>query len=97
MPKGGGIIEGLWTGTAFFAASRAKTFVGFVSDFLLYAVVIVVGFLVVSFVLKAVTGREFFSVSQIQCPPGSSPGKCPGTNTEGCVTSSGNCTASLNQ
>jgi hypothetical protein len=44
-----------------------------------------------------VTGKEMFSVAQIQCPPGSSPGKCPGTDTHGCVTPSGNCTAGLTE
>jgi hypothetical protein len=95
--KGGGLIEGLWTGTAFFAASNAKTFSGFVGNFIVYALVLIVGFMVVAWVLRLVTGREFFSVASIQCPSGSSPGKCPGTNTEGCVTPSGNCTASLGQ
>jgi len=90
-------MEGLWTGTAFFAASNAKTFAGFVANFFVYALVLVVGFMLVAWVLRAVTGREMFSMSQIQCPPGSSPGKCPGTDTEGCVTASGNCTASLGQ
>lgn len=95
--KGGGLIEGLWTGTAFFAASNARTFAGFVGNFLVYSLVLVVGAILVAWVLRAVTGREMFSVGQIQCPPGSSPGKCPGTDTEGCVTASGNCTASLGQ
>jgi hypothetical protein len=95
--KGGGLMEGLWTGTAFFAASNAKTFAGFVGNFLVYSLVLVVGFMLVAWVLRTVTGREMFSVAQIQCPPGSSPGKCPGTDTEGCVTASGNCTASLGQ
>ena len=97
MPKGGGLIEVLWTGTAFFAASRAKTFTGFVGNFLMYAVVLIIGFVVVSVVLKAVTGKEMFSVGEIQCPPGSRPGTCPGSNTKGCVTASGNCDASLGQ
>ena len=97
MKKGGGLLESLWTGTAFFAASNSKTFVGFVGNFLLYSFVLVVGFMIVAFVVRALTGREFFSVSQIKCPPGSSRGKCPGTETEGCVTPSGNCTASLDQ
>lgn len=95
--KGGGLIEGLWTGTAFFAASNARTFAGFVGNFLVYSLVLVVGAMLVAWVLRLVTGREMFSVGQIQCPPGSSPGKCPGTDTEGCVTASGNCTASLGQ
>jgi hypothetical protein len=95
--KGGGLVEGLWTGTAFFAASNAKTFAGFVGNFLVYSLVLVVGFMLVAWVLRTLTGKEMFSVSQIQCPAGSSPGKCPGTDTEGCVTAAGNCTASLGQ
>lgn len=95
--KGGGLVEGLWTGTAFFAASNAKTFSGFVGNFLVYSLVLIVGFMLVAWVLRTLTGKEMFSVAQIQCPSGSSPGKCPGTDTEGCVTAAGNCTASLGQ
>jgi hypothetical protein len=95
--NGGGLMEGLWTGTAFFAASNAKTFADFVGQFLLYSLVLIVGFMLVAWVLRLVTGKEMFSVGQIQCPPGSSPGKCPGSDTEGCVTPSGNFTASLGQ
>jgi hypothetical protein len=95
--KGGGLLEGLWTGTAFFAASNSKTFAGFVGNFLVYSLVLIIGFMLVAWALRLVTGKEMFSVAQIQCPSGSSPGKCPGTDTEGCVTPSGNCTASLNQ
>jgi len=90
-------MEGLWTGTAVFAASNSRTFASFVGNFLVYSLVLIVGFMLVGWVIRTVTGREFFSVAQIQCPPGSSPGKCPGTDTEGCVTAAGNCTASLNQ
>jgi hypothetical protein len=39
--KGGNFVSALWTGTAFFAASRAKTFTGFLGDFLKYAIIIV--------------------------------------------------------
>lgn len=96
--KGGGLIEGLWTGTAFFAASNARTFAGFVGNFLVYSLVLVVGAMLIAWVLRIVTGREMFSVGQIQCPPGSSPTeKCPGTGTPGCLHPSGNCEASLGQ
>lgn len=95
MKKGGGIVEGLFTGTAFFAASNANTFAGFVASFLLYSIVLILGFMAVAWVLKTVTGREMFSVAEIKCPPGSSPGTCPGTSTKGCVTPAGNCTAGL--
>ena len=97
IKKGGGIVEGLWTGTALFAASNAKTFAGFVASFLLYAVVLVLGFMLVAWLLKAVTGKEMFSVAEIPCPAGSRPGTCPGTNTKGCVTPAGNCTAGLTE
>lgn len=94
--KGGSIVEALWTGTAFFAASRSNTFLSFLSKFFLYAIVLIVGMMVVGFVLRQVMGREMFSVSQIQCPAGSSPTeKCPGTGTPGCLHPSGNCEASL--
>lgn len=95
--KGGGLVEGLWTGTAFFAASNSRTFVDFVGKFLLYSLVLIVGAMVIAWVIRLVTGKEMFSVAEIKCPPGSSPGKCPGTDTEGCVTPSGNCTASLQE
>ena len=97
VKKGGGIIEGLFTGTAFFAASNANTFAGFVASFLLYSIVLIIGFMAVAWVLKTVTGKEMFSVAEIRCPPGSNPGTCPGTTTKGCVTPNGNCTASLTQ
>lgn len=88
-------MEGLWTGTAFFAASNSKTFAGFVGTFFVYSLVLVAGFVIVAFVLRAVTGREMFSVAEIPCPPGSRPGTCPGGSTKGCITPSGNCTAGL--
>jgi hypothetical protein len=95
--KGGGLMEGLWTGTAFFAASNARTFAGFVGNFLVYSLVLIVGFMVVAWVLRLVTGREMFTVAEIPCPAGSRPGTCPGTNTKGCVTPAGNCTAGLTE
>ena len=95
--KGGGLMEGLWTGTAFFAASNSRTFAGFVGNFLVYSLVLILGFMVVAWVLRLVTGKEMFTVAEIPCPPGSRPGTCPGTNTKGCVTPSGNCTAGLTE
>ena len=95
--RGGGLIEGLWTGTAFFAASNARTFADFVGKFLVYSLVLIVGAMVVAWLIRTVTGREFFSVAEIPCPAGSRPGTCPGTNTKGCVTPSGNCAASLQE
>ncbi len=97
--KGGSIVEGLWAGTAVFAATKSRTFAEFVWSFVVYAVVLIVGLMVVAWVLRTVTGREMFSVSQIQCPPGSTAvKKCPGTSTAGCYyEGTGNCEASLGQ
>lgn len=96
--KGGSIVEGLWTGTAVFAALKSTTFAGFVWSFIVYAVVLILGLMVVAWVLRVVTGREMFSVSEIKCPPGSTAvEKCPGTGTPGCLHPSGNCEASLGQ
>jgi hypothetical protein len=96
--KGGGIVEALWTGTAFFAASNSNTFASFLSKFFVYALVLVVGMMVVGWVLRQVMGREMFSVAQIQCPAGStSVEKCPGTGTPGCLHASGNCEASIGE
>jgi len=100
MPKktGGSIVEGLWAGTAVFAAVKANTYVDFISKFLLYAVFLIVALMVVAWVLRTVTGREMFT-SDIKCPPGSSfVQKCPGTSTAGCLfEGTKNCDASLVQ
>lgn len=94
--KGGNIAEALWTGTAFFAASQSNTFASFLSKFFMYSVVLIVVMVIVGWVLRQVFGREMFSVSQIQCPAGSTAvEKCPGTGTPGCLHPSGNCEASL--
>jgi preprotein translocase subunit SecG len=95
--KGGGFMEGLWAGTAFFAAKNSTTFAGFVGKFMVYALVLVVVFMILGLVLQTITGKkEKFSVSDIKCPQGSTPTeKCPGTNTPGCLHPSGNCEATL--
>jgi preprotein translocase subunit SecG len=95
--KGGGFMEGLWAGTAVFAASNSTTFAGFLGKFMVYALVLVVIFMILGMLMQTFSGRkEKFSVSDIKCPQGSTPTeKCPGTNTPGCVHPSGNCEASL--
>jgi preprotein translocase subunit SecG len=95
--KGGGFMEGLWAGTAVFAASNSTTFAGFLGKFMVYALVLVVIFMILGMLMQTFSGRkEKFSVSEIKCPQGSTPTeKCPGTNTPGCVHPSGNCEASL--
>ena len=90
-------MEGLWAGTAVFAASNSATFAGFLGKFMVYSLVLVVIFMILGMLMQTFSGRkEKFSVSDIKCPQGSTPTeKCPGTNTPGCVHPSGNCEASL--
>lgn len=90
--NGGGIVEGLWTGTAVFAAMKARTFTGFLTSFLTFAVILIVGIAVLAWVLDAagIKWRERFTVSQIQCQAGEQPtDNCYGE--KGCVKPSGNC------
>ena len=90
-------MEGLWAGTAVFAASNSATFAGFLGKYMVYALILVVIFMILGMLMQTFSGRkEKFSVSDIKCPQGSTPTeKCPGTNTPGCVHPSGNCEASL--
>ena len=91
--KGGaGIVEGLWAGTAFFAATKARSFADFVTSFLVYAVVLIVIIAAGAWVLKTLglQWREKFSVSQIQCQQGETPtDNCYGE--KGCTKPSGAC------
>lgn len=91
--KGGaGVVEGLWAGTAFFAASKARTFAGFITSFLVYAAVLIVFLAVGAWVLNTLgfQWKEKFSVAEIQCQAGESPtDDCYGE--KGCVKPSGNC------
>lgn len=90
--KGGSIMAGLWTGTAFYAASHAKTFGGFISSFIMYALVIVVSIAVLMWVLAQIglIPREKFSVAEIPCPQGSSAETRNGERV--CVTPTGTVT-----
>ena len=93
--KGGaiGVVEGLWAGTAIFAATKAKTFAGFVTSFVLYAVVLMVVIAVVVWVLKALgiqIREKMTDVGAIQCQVGET--ETPDCYGErGCVKPSGNC------
>lgn len=91
MPKGGGVIEGLWTGTAVYSALKARTFTGFLTSFLMFSVILIVGMAVIVWVLGLLgVGREKFSVSEIKCQAGEQPtDNCYGER--GCIKPSGNC------
>ena len=91
--KGGsGIVEGLWAGTAVYAATKARTFGGFLQSFLMYAVVLIVLIAAAGWVLNAagIQWKEKFSVAEIQCQAGETPtDNCYGER--GCTKPSGSC------
>jgi hypothetical protein len=92
--KGGsGVVEGLWAGTAFFAATKAKTFAGFITSFLVYAVILIVVIAVAMWVLKAVglqVREKMTDIGAIQCQAGET--ETPDCYGEkGCMKPSGNC------
>jgi hypothetical protein len=76
--KGGsGIIEGLWTGTAVFAAVRSRTFTGFITSFLIYAVILILFLVVAMWVLKSLglqMREKMTDIGALPCPPGQSEG-----------------------
>jgi hypothetical protein len=84
-------MAGLWTGTAVFAANKSRTFGGFLKTFLTYAVVLVVGIMVIRWALRmlGLQGREGM-VADIQCQAGeTATNDCYGER--GCMKPSGNC------
>ena len=95
MPKkgGSGIVEGLWAGTAVFAATKARNFQGFITSFVMYAVVLIVLIAVVGWVLSSLgiqLREKMMDVGTIQCQAGETPtDNCYGE--KGCTKPSGNC------
>jgi hypothetical protein len=93
--KGGsiGVVQGLWALTAFFAASKAKTYVGFLTSFLIYAVVLMVLIALVTWLLRSngFNMREMMTdIGAIQCQAGEvETPDCAGER--GCRKPSGNC------
>lgn len=92
--KGGavGITEALWAGTAVFAATKSKTYTGFITSVLIYGVILVLFLAAATWVMKAlgIQMREGMANGAFgQCPNGGS----PTTQTDGttkCVTAAGN-------
>lgn len=83
-------MAGLWMGTAVFSALKAKDFGGFVKSYVWYALLVLVGLVAVAWVLRKVgLLTEKFSVEDIQCQRGETPGTCSGE--KGCILPSGNC------
>ena len=60
--KGGNLFGALWTGTAFYAASKAKSYTGFLKSFAMYSLVVIALMVVAYFVAGALglTNREGF-------------------------------------
>jgi len=91
--KGGaGITEALWTGTAVFAATKAKSYSGFITSVVIYGIVLMVVLAAASWLLKlmGLQALERFSVAEIQCQAGETPtNDCYGE--QGCMKPSGNC------
>jgi hypothetical protein len=91
--KGGaGVVEGLWAGTAVFAALKARSYTGFLKSFAVYALILIVILAVGAWVLKGlgITLQEKFSVAEIQCQKGETPtDNCYGE--KGCLKPSGAC------
>ncbi len=87
------MIEGLWAGTAFFAASKAKTFPAFITSFLVYAVVLIVVIAAGMWVLKTLglqMREQMTDIGAIQCQAGEvETPDCYGER--GCTKPSGNC------
>ena len=95
IKKGGaiGVVEGLWAGTAFFAATKARTYAGFVTSFLVYAVVLMVVLAVGVWLMKTMGlqwREKMTDVGAIQCQAGETEtADCYGER--GCTKPSGNC------
>lgn len=50
--KGGNIFGALWTGTAFFAASKARTYADFLKAFAMYSVIVIALMVVAAYVVQ---------------------------------------------
>ena len=59
--KGGNLFGALWTGTAFYAASKAKSYTGFLKSFAMYSLVVIALMVVAYYVASALgLSREGF-------------------------------------
>ena len=89
--KGGaGITEALWAGTAVFAATKAKSYSGFITSTLIYGVVLLVVLAAGTWLLKTLglsLPKETF-VEGMKCPNGDEPIQKNGKRV--CITGAGN-------
>jgi hypothetical protein len=65
--NGSGVFEGLWTGTAVFAAFKARDFTGFLKSYAWYSLILIVGLIVAFFIARTLGITEGF-VQKIEKP-----------------------------
>lgn len=91
--KGGaGITEALWTGTAVFAATKAKSYTGFITSVVIYGAILLVVLAAASWVMKALgfqTKEGMANGAFGQCPNGGSATPQPDGSVK-CTTGANN-------
>lgn len=90
--KGGsGVVEGLWAGTAVFAATKSKSFSGFITSFVIYAVILMVVIAAATWLLKTIglqTKEGMANDAFGHCPNGGT--RITRNGTTECVTAGDN-------
>jgi hypothetical protein len=93
--KGGaGIVEALWAGTAVFAATKAKSYTGFITSVVIYGIVLILVLAAANWVMKSLGIQMKEGMTNGvqgafgQCPNGGTPTMRDGATV--CVTGSGN-------
>ncbi len=71
-----------------FAATKSKSFSGFITSFVIYAVVLMIVIAVATWLLKTIGLQPRETFASIQCPPGQMSVQKNGENT--CVTGGDN-------
>jgi hypothetical protein len=90
--KGGaGIVEALWAGTAVFAATKAKSYTGFITSVVIYGIILILVLAAANWVMKSLgiqMKEGMVNGAFGQCPNGGTPTMRDGATV--CVTGSGN-------
>lgn len=90
--KGGaGIVEALWAGTAVFAATKAKSYTGFITSVVIYGIVLILVLAAANWVMKSLgiqMKEGMMNGAFGQCPNGGTPTMRDGATV--CVTGGGN-------
>lgn len=90
--KGGaGIVEALWAGTAVFAATKAKSYTGFITSVVIYSIVLILVLAAANWVMKSLgiqMKEGMMNGAFGQCPNGGTPQQRDGATV--CVTAGGN-------